>query len=307
MIDLIVNRRARLYARDAALIDRVAEAARGRCTMHVTDGLDALDEVVKELSRRGTDLVLLSGGDGTLMAGASALYRHFPADALPPIAPIAGGTACTVSRNWGLHGETVSSLERMLMGPRRLALRPTLFVRDDACERIGFILGTGLVARFFELYYQDGAHGYLGSAKLVARIFAESFVGGAMARRVLEPLPCSLEVDGERQAPEAWSLICAAVVPNLGIHMLLTYRGGEDPQRPHLVATPMRSRQLGPRLPRVLAGKSLGGPDHVDALTPRFSLRFPNGGGPFVLDGELLTAREVHVAAGPQWQVPRVR
>ncbi len=301
MIDLIVNRRARLYQRDPALIDRVAEVAAGRCNLHVTEDLDALDQVAAELARRETELVLLSGGDGSLMAGVTALGRHF--EAPPPLAPIAGGTACTVSRNWGLHGDTLASLRRMLRGPRRLSTRPSLRVASDDGTRIGFIAGTGLVARFFELYYQDGARGYLGSAQLVGRIFAESFVGGPIARRVLEPMPCALEIDGVRQAPEAWSLICCAVVPNLGIHMLLTYRAGEDPSRPHLVATPMRSAQLGPRLPLVLAGKPLGGPHHVDVLTPRFRLRFPDEGA-FVLDGELFHARDVHVEAGPLLQVP---
>jgi hypothetical protein len=84
--------------------------------------------------------------------------------------------------------------------------------------------------------------------------------------------------------------------------MLLTYRGGEDPERPHLVATPMRPRQLGPRAHRVLAGWPIGGPDHVDALVRRFSVRF-DAEGPFVLDGELLEASRVDVGPGPRLRI----
>jgi hypothetical protein len=173
---------------------------------------------------------------------------------------------------------------------------------DGDRQRLGFIVGTGLVAQFFRLYYQRGAPGYRGSAALVTRIFLESFYGGAMARRVLTPLPCSLSVNDVVQPPEAWSLVCCAVVKNLGIGMLLTYRGGDDALRPHLVATPMTPAQLGPRAPLVLAGRSLGGPHHVDELVEHFRIGFGDS-GPFVLDGELLYAQSVEVRAGPTLSV----
>jgi diacylglycerol kinase (ATP) len=300
-IDLIVNCQARLFQRDPSLLGRVTDVARGRCRVHVTATLEELDQVCEQLAARGSDLVLLSGGDGTLMAGVSALARHF--DELPNLAPIPAGTACTVARNWGLHlGKTDACLARLLEGPRRLVPRPSLCIdasRDGLSQRrIGFIVGTGLVAKFFRLYYEHGAPGYAGSAALVSRIFVESFVGGPLARRVLDPLPCRLRVNGEEHEPNAWSLVCVAVVQNLGIGMRLTYRAGSDPQRPHLVATPMAPGQLGPRAPLVLAGKSLGGPGHIDALIDELQIEF-DGDGPWVVDGELLQSSKVEVRAGP--------
>jgi diacylglycerol kinase family enzyme len=314
-IDVVVNPRARLYQRDRGVLDRVRDVALGRATLHVTESLAELDEVCDELARRGTDLVVVSGGDGSLMAAVTALDRTFGAEHLPAIAPVPGGTAGTVARNWGIAGEPSRFLARLLSRARRRVRQPSLLVTTEgegangspsarSARRVGFIVGTGLVAQFFRLYYERGAPGYSGSARLVARIFLESFVGGPMARRVLEPLPCELEVEGKTQAPRAWSLVCASVVPNLGIHMLVTYRGGEDPKRPHLVATPMRPSQLGPRAPLVLAGRPLGGQGHVDCLAERFTIRFA-GGGPFVLDGELLEAREVVVGAGPELTIVR--
>jgi hypothetical protein len=96
------------------------------------------------------------------------------------------------------------------------------------------------------------------------------------------------------------------VVRNLGIHMHVTYRAGEALTRPHLVASPLAARQLGPRAPLVLAGKRIGGPDHFDDLVRDFTVRFdvatsasPASEGPYVLDGEMLHAHEVRVSAGP--------
>jgi diacylglycerol kinase family enzyme len=293
-----------LLAQDARLLDRMCAMAAGRCRVHVTGRLDELDAVAREIARRGSDLVLLAGGDGSLMAGVSALCRYCGDDALPTISPVPAGTVATVARNWGIAGKPVDILGRMLGRPRRLARRPSLRVHAAATggegeTRTGFIVGTGLVARFFQVYYEHGAPGYAGSARIVARIFAESFLDGPFARRVLAPLPCSLVVDGKRCGPEAWSLVCCATVRNLGIHMLVNHRAAEDWRRPHLVATPLHPRQLGPRAPLVLLGKPIGGVAHVDRLVERFEVRFPGDGGPYVLDGELCEARSVTVSAGP--------
>ena len=70
-----------------------------------------------------------------------------------------------------------------------------------------------------------GESRYGGAAKIVARIFAESFYNGAYARSVLDPLPCEIEVEGRALAPPAWSLVCSSVVRDLGLHMLVNYRG----------------------------------------------------------------------------------
>jgi diacylglycerol kinase family enzyme len=303
-IDLVINRTARMYQRDATLLDRVVERAGSRCQVAATSSLDELDEVIGQIARRGTDLLLLSGGDGSLMAGVSALWRTGGGE-LPPLSPIPGGTAGTIAGNWGIAGRPEHCLARLLERPRRIVRHASLSVRgagELVKERIGFIFGTGLVARFFRLYYERGAPGYGGAARLAAQIFLESFMSGAMARRVLAPLPCSLEVDGTRAAPEAWSLVCCSVVRNLGLHLIVNYRAGEDPGRPHLVATARPPRALGPRAPLVLMGKPLGGRDDVDLLVRSFSVAFAER-GPYVLDGELFEAARVTVRAGPELSI----
>ncbi|MBI4955183.1 MAG: hypothetical protein HY908_24380 [Myxococcales bacterium] len=298
-IALIVNRTARRFARHPALVESLAWAARGRAAVHVTSTLEELRAAAGRAVEAGAGLVALAGGDGSLMAGLTALGRAATEARrpLPAIAALPGGTVSTVARNFGIAGDPTSWLARVLARPGHTRPWPSLAVRGDHETRLGFIFGTGLVARFFEQYYARGAPGYAGSAAMVARIFVESFGNGPLARAVLEPLPCRLYVEGRALAPEAWSLVCAAVVPNLGIHMLVTYRAAEDATRPHLVATSRPPRALGPRMPWVLAGRSLRG-EH-DGLVTSFALDFPAPDGPYVLDGELLRARRVEVGAGP--------
>ena len=203
-VDLVVNRTARGHARDASLLDRMTRVATGRCVIHDTRSLSELDEAVEAIASNDSRLVVFSGGDGTLMAGASSLAARL-GDRIPPIAPLSAGTAGTVARNWGVRGDPVSQLAALLDGPRRMTERPSLSVvsrtNGTTRRRVGFIFGTGLVASFFRLYEARGAPGYAGAARLVTRIFLESFVGGPMARRVLDPLPCQLEVDGRACLP----------------------------------------------------------------------------------------------------------
>jgi diacylglycerol kinase family enzyme len=304
-VDIIVNTTAHRFATQPGLFERLVRACAGAATVHETRSIAALDAASATLASRGTDLVMLSGGDGTFMASVTALARAFGEDRLPRLALVPGGTVATVARNWGMAGEPLDVLERLLRAPERLRFepRPTLRVEgttDGATDaRIGFIFGTGLVASFFDVYYARGARGYAGAARIVARVFVESFWGGPLARQVLEPLPCAIEVEGRRLEPEAWSLVCAAVVRDLGIHMLVTHRAGEDPTRPHLVASPLSPRQLGPRAPLVLAGRRIGGRGHFDDLARDFVVRFPAGPGPYVLDGDMLRASSVRVSAGP--------
>jgi diacylglycerol kinase (ATP) len=307
-IDVILNTTARLYRTAPSRIESARRICRGQAELHPTSSVTELEHVCARISARGSDLVILSGGDGSFMAGVTALAHAFGEARLPRIALLPGGTVATVARNWGFHGDPTAHLAEILERRRALQTtrRPTLRVLSSPAstpgeaprEHIGFIFGTGLVASFFEVYNAQGAAGYAGAARIVARVFVESFYGGPLARRVLDPLPCALEVEGRTLAPPAWSLICAAVIRNLGIHMLVTYRAAERLDRLHLVASPLPPRHLGPRAPLVLAGKRIGGEGHFDDLVRDFTIRF-DPEGPYVLDGDTMRAREIRVTAGP--------
>jgi diacylglycerol kinase (ATP) len=315
-IDVIVNTTARHF-RESSLLEQVRVACAGRAELHPTASLRELDDVAAGLAARGSDVVALAGGDGTLMAGATALWRAFGEAHMPALAVIPAGTAGTVAKNWGATGSAMVALRGLFAAACEAALptteRATLRVREEgphpapAVERIGFIFGTGLVASFFDEYYATGARGYPGAAAIVARVFAGSFVGSRYARKVLDPLPCTIEVDGRTLPPRAWSLVCASVVRDLGIHMQVTYRAGEDPARLHLVASPLGPGALGPRAPLVLLGKRIGGRQHFDDLVCTFTVRFAGTGGrgatesgPYVLDGDMLRAASVTVSVGPR-------
>jgi diacylglycerol kinase family enzyme len=298
--EVVVNPNAAGFLRDPSLEARVRGLAGDRARVWVTPGLAELDRAAQALIAARAERVVLCGGDGSFMAGLSALWSASNGQPLPEVVLGPAGTVATVARNLGQRAALLPTLERALAGPPLApTTTPTLQVReDDGPTRIGFIFGTGLVARFFERYYATGAGGYLAAARIVARVFVSSFRSGAYARSVLDPLPCVLTVDGRELAPRAWSLVVSSVVRDLGLHMRVNHRAAEDPERPHLVASPLPPRALGPQAPRVLLGRKLSGRENFDGLVGRFDVRFP-GRGPYVLDGDLLHATRVEVCAGP--------
>ncbi len=305
-IDVIVNERARHLGRGSRLREAIAKVSSG-VAVHVTRSVDDLREVASEIARRGTQGVVLAGGDGSYMAGATALDEAF-GDALPPIAFAPGGTVCTLARAWGFSGSMEQYTHRLLAtlgaGRGHVTMRPSLLVREPSgVRRIGFIFGTGLVARFFDIYEEQAVKGNATAARLVAEIFAGSVIGSPLAMRVLTPTPCTLTIDGVMKKPRAYSLIAASVLRDLGLHLRLTYRAPTTPDRIHVVASSLPPFALGPQLPRVVAGKELRGRDHVDELARGFDVRFTGPMCTYVLDGDLFSSPEVRVAPGPELRV----
>jgi diacylglycerol kinase (ATP) len=282
-----------------------------------TDDLAELERFTTDLARAPASsadaVVVFAGGDGTYMSGMSALARAFSPRPLPRVAFAPGGTVSTIAKNWGMWrrqpvGYTRRLLDAIATGDVAAVSRPTLRVRslglrgETVDERIGFIVGSGLVARFFGVYGEHGAGGRAVAARIVARVFAGSFVGAPFARRVLDPMACTVTVDGAPTSLSRVSLVCASVVPNLGLGMRLLYRAGERRDRFHVVATPLPPPLLGPQLPLVLAGRPLLGPG-VDTLARSLELVFPAGTGAFVLDGELVQADAIEVTVGPSFDL----
>jgi diacylglycerol kinase (ATP) len=309
------------------------EQRRARATVRVieTRSHDELDDAARDIARTDPSAaVVFAGGDGSYMAGVTALHRAFGKAKLPPIAFAPGGTVSTVAKNWGLRGNPVGYSRRLLdaivLGTARSTRRPTLRIRatglrsvvgpdprnagratshardTEPTTHVGFILGAGLVARFFEIYEARGAGGNATAARIVARIFAGSFVGSPFARSVLDPSRCTIEVDGAPASFDRVSLLCASVVRDLGLGMRLLYRAGEELDRFHIVATPLEAKKLGPQMPLVLAARPLLG-ERIDALAEKLALRFPEGRGVYVLDGELFRADILEVTAGPPLDV----
>ena len=300
---MIVNRNARRLGEASPLRRELLDAAaRHGARVHETRSLAELDRVARDLAGSRPSAVVVAGGDGSAMEGLSALFRAFPGE-IPPVALAPGGTVATIARNLGMRGPERARCRRVVRaaceGGARTRRVPTLRVRDDAGgDRIGFIFGAGLVARFFDVYDAAPRQGIGSAAAIAARVLLGSITGAPLARRVLSQVACRLEVDGEPSPARAWSLVLASVVPHVGLGVRATYRGGEALDRFHAVASTLPARGLAGQVPRVLTGRPMRGAHQVDALARSLRVVFEEP-GTYILDGDAQRATEVRVEMGP--------
>jgi len=304
-VDLVLNRNARhLDERSAIRRALLAAASRHGARVHETRTLAELEAIAWSIAEGGTSAVVLAGGDGSHMAGVSALSRVF-GGGVPPIALAPGGTVGIIADNLTGHarGPAPERAARLLRavceGTTTAMTTPTLRVRDDTGgDRVAFIFGAGLVARFFDVYDAAPRQGVAAAATLATRAFFGSLVGTAFSRRVLTPVACQLEVDGVVRPSRAWSLVLASVVKDVGLGIHATYRAAEQTDRFHTIASTRSPRGLASQVPRVMTGRPMTGDDHVDAMARLLRVRFAER-DTYVLDGDAVRASEVTVEPGP--------
>jgi diacylglycerol kinase family enzyme len=305
-VEVIVNCNARRLGASSSLRRHVMSAfEHSGATVHATSCLEELEETARAIAGRAVDVVVLAGGDGAAMHGLSALAQAYEDRRLPHIALFPAGTVDTIARNTGARGTARGSPLQLAtavkQGTARARAQPTLRVRDDrGGNRVGFIFGAGLVARFFELYNASPRRGRMHASQIVARLFFGSLHGSALAKRVLERQPGSLRVDGRPEGASAWSLVLASVLTDVGLHFRVTYRARENPPRFHVVASGLGPSALGRQMPLAIFGMPLVGEPKVDTLALSLEFAFGDDRGAYVLDGDVLRASVVHVSVGPE-------
>lgn len=305
-LGVVLNRNAaggrarRVGARIGALVDDLGAVRETRTP-------EDLARAVEEFAAAGCEIVASCGGDGTNLSTITQVIHRWPAvrpdEPLPRIALLRGGTVNTIASNLGVAGRPDEILARLVA-----ALRggpPLREIGQDLLEvngMYGFLFAAGMGARFLEVYYGGLVQGPLWAGALAARTALSALVQGRFARWLFAPVECELSADGERLDLDAVRLLLAAVVPDVGIGMRVTWRGGAEPGRFHLVASGLSTPAMALQLDRVLAGRPLRGQPHIDRLAARLDVRFARP-QTFTLDGELFREREVHIAVGPRVRV----
>lgn len=263
--------------------------------------LQELGCVAADIMQRRPELVVIAGGDGTLRDVVSALHAAAGGAALPKLLFLPAGTVSTVVRNWGgvcgPIGATLERIGRREWPPTRE--RPTLAISlSDGRRLVGFMMGLGLVSRFFEEYQRHGSGGLGAAAKIASRVFVGVFTRSDYTQAMLDPMPCRLVVNGVEEPASAYSLLTCSVVRDLGLHFIVNHRAGEHCYRPHLVACPLPAFQLGRQAFRVLRGQALLAPQGYDGLISSGEIRFERT-TPIMIDGDLFAVESVAVTAGP--------
>lgn len=111
-----------------------------------------------ELSRFGPDVLAVNGGDGTVQAVLTALFRDRPFDDPPLLALLRGGTTNMTAGDVGLRGRMPGALQRLLSlagsatAPVQVERRPILKVDGpgEGQPRYGMFFGAGAIIKGIE-------------------------------------------------------------------------------------------------------------------------------------------------------------
>ncbi len=265
-VALVTNPRSRRNKLRPGLLGALREQLGPRDVVVQAPDLDALDASAVQLRDRGVGLVAINGGDGTVHRVLTALARAYGDAPLPRVALLCGGTMNTVARGVGLRGEPVGLLARVLADHRAGALttcRRSLMCVDGS--QVGFLFGTGLIARFLEHYYSGRDPNPWSAAWLLGRAVVSTITGGPLGRALREPLQCRVLADGEPWLDGGFATVAAGTVDDIGLGFRPFFKALDHPGQLHAVGVADVTALVG-QLPRVFTARPLtaaGTPNRV--------------------------------------------
>lgn len=296
------NRRHR--GRELARVRRVA--CRAGLIHHELDGCTELPGLIDDLAHRGVRVLAINGGDGTVVAVATALLAAPPACRPPALALLRGGTTNMIAADAGLAGGPAAALRRLADATARAApahapiRRRTLHVRRaGAPDRYGFFLSTAAGPRVMDAararLHTRGLTGPTGWTAALVWSFLRLMGGRIAADPLLHPDDCQLAVDGERAQAHRVVLLLATTLERLLLGMRPVPRGPEL----GVAAILWPYSGLWYRLPGLLAGRGRDGDGILRRQCARLDLHTRAG---CMLDGERIDGRPdapIQVSAGP--------
>jgi diacylglycerol kinase (ATP) len=256
-------------------------------------------EVETALARfadEGVDLVVVSGGDGTVQAVLTALFTGLAFEAPPLLALMRSGTTNMIARDVGLGGAPAPALRRVLdwaRDPERtlpLASRAVLRVQiaPDAAPAFGMFFGAGTIydgTRYCHGHlYRWGIRGQLAPVVVVAR-----YVLATLGRRPVPTVALTSAVDGEPAEAGDHTIVFVTTLERLVLGLRPFWGVGDGALR--LTAVAARPRRLLRALPSLLRGRRnpAVAPEHGYTSRNAREIRLAFDGG-CTLDGQLLTA-----------------
>jgi diacylglycerol kinase (ATP) len=274
-----------------------------------------------ELAADGVDLLVVSGGDGTLQVVLTELIRERPFAVPPRLAVLASGTTNMSAGDLGLRGRPHRALARLLLalgdaprwgrGEAEVLRRPLLQVRPAPGRPLqyGLFLGAAGILQGMRFYreqlHDKGIRGELGPALTTARAFYHLLREHS---GVLRPEAVRVALDGEQA--QGYDCLVLFVTTLERFFMGLRPFWGEGPGALRFTLIRHRPRHLLRAARYLLRGRSHPRLSPEDGYTSRNAKRvelFLEHG--FSLDGEVFESEPaqgpVQVAVGPTLEFVR--
>lgn len=110
------------------------------------DTLSGITSALLEFLNRHVNVLVINGGDGTVHAVLTELFRLFPADNMPVLTVLRSGTASMTARDVGLKGDRDTAVSRLF---EWIDLRRPAFVKKRSVIRVEYSSAKPLYGMFF--------------------------------------------------------------------------------------------------------------------------------------------------------------
>lgn len=253
---------------------------------------------VRSFAAAGCDLIVCSGGDGTVHGVLTELLEHRPFAKPPALAILARGMANMTATDCGLDGNGPTTLERLVATCREGRLPSKLVTRhilkadyaDDAIAPRGLFMGAAGIVDIIHFVtrrlHSRGIKGEWSHAVTILGLLGLCLVRGFEALG-LRPHRTGLAIDGEARREEELAILIATTLDRLVLHSRPYWGVGDRPLRHTRFAYPPKGLVRHAR--RLLYGGA-------NRRLPPESYRSGGAGrldlwldSPFTIDGEFFT------------------
>lgn len=317
-VGVIINPKSAKQGRNGKALAKALEGARDVAVEQLHDFAD-LPDIVKGFAKQKIELLVVSGGDGTLQAAQTLLAETKSFKTLPRLAVLPHGTTNMTAADVGLAVKKPERVADLLTRPGYLKRATAIRVRRtvkvenlaDAPTQHGMFFGTGAIYRAVVLCQRDihgmGLKGDLAPAVTLATALAKSLFSRADADqdpdRIDRGYPMSITVDGEVKAAFDQLLFLVTTLNKLIFGSRPFWNLGDAELKASAIAYPHPSilRYLLPVLYGVPSRK-LPEPDFMSFSGDTVGLATTSS---VVIDGEMFeppSNGEIKISAGPAFE-----
>lgn len=172
-------------------------------------------------ARKNVNLVAVCGGDGTVQAVLTALFRYRPFESLPLLALLQGGTANMLSKDIGLKGSRKKALQRLIQWAGSgadstfIQQRPVLRVSQagNPDSLYGLFFGAGAIYQGIRFFHEKvktwGLRGELAHLLILGRYLAAL---ATKSKSVVNSVPINITLDQQPSGQRDYLLVLVSTL-----------------------------------------------------------------------------------------------
>ncbi|MBI4209857.1 MAG: hypothetical protein HY538_09175 [Deltaproteobacteria bacterium] len=281
-----------------------------------TESLEEIPRVLEEFKKKKVQVIGVNGGDGTLSAALTLLFRYYPkSEPLPKILHMRGGTMNLASNNIEMYGTPLIVARRLRQKLNEVhhdfaQLETTSFWTLKIMASFlqhplyGFCFGNGIIYKVIQQFYQMGGGSPAKGLRLLSTIIGGSMLQLQDTLALWEKTPGAVIVEGQTLPMKEHLFLLASTYSQLVLGFAPFIHGDRNTDDFNFIAFNVGPGETMRNLPTWMRG--IGVADQLprdDLFNDRVREVLMETRGGFTIDGETWASEkpyELRLALGRQ-------